>query len=193
MTSRILRRAGDVPTRSLWTKIKDVALTDVTAIARGGAIQGSLEGLERILLEADFGVPTTMRLVAEIEVQARRGFIKTQDQFLQALEKAIETSLRSGNSDPRFVRAESGPTVVLVVGVNGAGKTTFIGKFSDFLKTNKMSVLIGAADTFRAGAIDQLRTWSERTGADFVGGKAGSDPARDSPRAIRYCSAPSTL
>jgi len=61
--------------------------------------------------------------------------------------------------------------------VNGAGKTTFIGKFSDFLKTNKMSVLIGAADTFRAGAIDQLRTWSERTGADFVGGKAGSDPA----------------
>jgi fused signal recognition particle receptor len=61
--------------------------------------------------------------------------------------------------------------------VNGAGKTTFIGKFSDFLRTNKMSVLVGAADTFRAGAIDQLRAWSERTGADFVGGKPGSDPA----------------
>ena len=158
MTSRIVRRAGDVPTRSLWTKIKDVALTDVTAIARGGAIQGSLESLEQILLEADFGVPTTMRLVAEIEGQARRGFIKTQEQFLHALEKAIESSLRSGNSDPRFVRTESGPTVVLVVGVNGAGKTTFIGKFSDFLKANKMSVLVGAADTFRAGAIDQLRS-----------------------------------
>jgi len=118
-----------------------------------------------------------MRLVAETEGQARRGFIKTQDQFLEALETAIETSLRSGNSDPRVIRATTAPTVVLVVGVNGSGKTTFIGKFSDFLKANKMSVLMGAADTFRAGAIDQLRTWAQRTGADFVGGAAGSDPA----------------
>ncbi len=177
MAGRILRRAGDVPIRSLWTRIKDVALTDVTAIARAGTIQGSLEKLEEVLLEADFGVPTTMRLVAEIEGQAKRGFIKTQEQFLEALEKAIEGSLRAGNSDPGVVRAQSGPTVVLVVGVNGAGKTTFIGKFSDFLKTNRMSVLVGAADTFRAGAIDQLRTWAQRTGADFVGGKAGADPA----------------
>lgn len=177
MANRILRRSGDVPTRSLWTKIKDVALTDVTAIARAGSIQGSLEKLEEVLLEADFGVPTTMRLVAEIEGQARRGFIKTQDQFLDALEKGIETALRSGNSEPGIIRAESGPTIVLVIGVNGAGKTTFIGKFSDFLKAQKMSVLVGAADTFRAGAIDQLRAWSQRTGADFVGGNAGSDPA----------------
>ena len=177
MPSRILRRAGDVPTRSLWTKIKDVALTDVGAIVRSGAIQGSLEKLEEVLLEADFGVPTTMRLVAEIEGQARRGFIKTQDQFLNALEKGIENTLASGDSDPLMIRAESGPTVILVVGVNGAGKTTFIGKLSDFLKANKLSVLVGAADTFRAGAIDQLRAWAQRTGADFVGGTAGSDPA----------------
>jgi fused signal recognition particle receptor len=177
MPGRIVRRAGDVPARSLWTKIKDVALTDVTAVARAGAIQGSLEKLEEVLLEADFGVPTTMRLVAEIEADARRGLIKTQDQFLGALRTAIETSLRAGNSDPRIIQAKSAPTVVLVVGVNGAGKTTFIGKFSDLLKRNKMSALVGAADTFRAGAIDQLRAWAERTGADFVGGNAGSDPA----------------
>jgi fused signal recognition particle receptor len=177
MPGRILRRAGDVPTRSLWTKIKDVALTDVGAIVRSGAIEGSLEKLEEVLLEADFGVATTMRLVAEIEGQARRGFIKTQDQFLDALEKGVEATLRSGNSDPRVIRAESGPTIVLVVGINGAGKTTFIGQFSDFLRANKMSVLVGAADTFRAGAIDQLRAWALRTGADFVGGNAGSDPA----------------
>jgi len=177
MASRILKRAGDVPTRSLWTKIKDVALTDVTAIARTGSIQGSLERLEEVLLEADFGVPTTLRLVGEIEAQARRGLIKTQDEFLVALQQAIEASLRSGNSDARVIRAPAPPTVTLVVGVNGAGKTTFIGKFSDLLKANKMSVLVGAADTFRAGAIDQLRSWSERAGADFVGGNAGSDPA----------------
>jgi fused signal recognition particle receptor len=172
-----VKRAGDLPARSLWTRIKDVALTDVTAIARSGAIQGSLESLEEVLLEADFGVPTTLRLVGEIEGQARRGFIKTQDEFLRALEKAIEGSLRSGNSNPGIIRAQSAPTVVLVVGVNGAGKTTFIGKLSEFLKANKMSVLVGAADTFRAGAIDQLRSWAQRTGADFVGGNAGSDPA----------------
>jgi fused signal recognition particle receptor len=177
MASRILKRAGDVPTRSLWTRIKDVALTDVTAIARTGSIQGSLERLEEVLLEADFGVPTALRLVGEIEAQARRGLIKTQDEFLLALRQAIEASLRSGNSDPRVIRAPAPPTVTLVVGVNGAGKTTFIGKFSDLLKANKMSVLVGAADTFRAGAIDQLRSWSERAGADFVGGNAGSDPA----------------
>lgn len=177
MSGRIVKRAGDLPARSLWTAIKDVALTDVTAVARAGAIEGSLERLEEVLLEADFGVPTTMRLVAEIEALARRGSIKTQDQFLGALRTAIETSLRSGNSDPRITRAKSGPTVILVVGVNGAGKTTFIGKFSDLLNHNKMSALVGAADTFRAGAIDQLRSWSERTGADFVGGNAGSDPA----------------
>jgi fused signal recognition particle receptor len=172
-----MKRAGDLPARSLWTRIRDVALTDVTAIARASAIQGSLEGLEEVLLEADFGVPTTLRLVGEIEGQARRGFIKTQEEFLRSLEGAIEGSLRSGNSDPRLIRAPSAPTVVLVVGVNGAGKTTFIGKLSDFLEANKMTVLVGAADTFRAGAIDQLRSWAQRTGADFVGGDAGSDPA----------------
>lgn len=177
MAGRILKRAGDAPSRSLWTKIKDVALTDVGALARAGAIQGSLEKLEEILLEADFGVPTTLRLVSEIEAQARRGFIKTQDQFLAALEKAIENALRSGNSDARVLAADSPPSVILVIGVNGAGKTTFIGKFAELLRRNKMSALVGAADTFRAGAIDQLRAWAERSGADFVGGNPGSDPA----------------
>jgi len=177
MAGRIVKRAGDVPVRSLWNRIKDVALTDVAAIARTGTIQGSLERLEEVLLEADFGVPTTLRLVGEIEGQAKRGLIKTEDEFYQALEQAIESSLLSGNNDARIIRAASAPTVVLVVGVNGAGKTTFIGKLSDLLNANKMSVLIGAADTFRAGAIDQLRSWAERTGSDFVGGNAGTDPA----------------
>lgn len=177
MAGRILRRAGDLPSRSLWNRIKDVALTDVTVIARAGDIRGSLEQLEEILLAADFGVPTTMKLVADIEAQARRGTIKTEEQFLRALESAIAGSLRSGNSDPRVIRAPSPPTVMLVVGINGAGKTTFIGKLSDLLRRNKMSVLVGAADTFRAGAIDQLAAWAKRSGADFVGGNPGTDPA----------------
>ena len=177
MKGRILKRAGDVPTRTLWSRIRDVALTDVGAIARAGSIQGSLETLEEILLEADFGVVATMRLVAEVEARAKRGQIRTEEEFQSALSSAIEQSLRSGNSNPRILRAESPPTVVLVVGINGAGKTTFIGKFSDLLAANNMKALIGAADTFRAGAIDQLRVWAERGGADFVGGTPGTDPA----------------
>jgi fused signal recognition particle receptor len=177
MPGRIIRRAGDLQTRSLWTKIKDIALTDVGAIARAGSIEGSLEQLEEILLEADFGVPTTMRLVAEIESQARRGLIRTQDEFFAALRSAIEGALRAGNSDARVLESDSPPTVILVIGVNGAGKTTFIGKFADLLRRNTMSVLVGAADTFRAGAIDQLRAWADRAGADFVGANPGTDPA----------------
>lgn len=177
MPGRIVKRAGDVPTRTLWRKIKDVALTDVGAVARSGTIQGSLENLEEVLLEADFGVPATMRLVGEVEARAKRGLIKSEAEFHAALQTAIEDSLRSGNSDPRILRAEKAPTVILVVGVNGAGKTTFIGKLSDLLAANGMTVLVGAADTFRAGAIDQLRVWAERSGADFVGGKPGTDPA----------------
>jgi fused signal recognition particle receptor len=118
-----------------------------------------------------------MRLVADLEARAKRGVIRTEPEFQAALRSAIEESLSSGNSNPRILRAAQPPTVILVVGVNGAGKTTFIGKFSDLLAANGMSVLVGAADTFRAGAIDQLRVWAERAGADFVGGTAGTDPA----------------
>jgi len=177
MQGRIVRRAGDVPAKRLWGRIRDVALADVGAIARGGTIQGSLEQLEEILLEADFGVAATMRLVAEVESRAKRGLVRTEEEFRSALGAAIEQSLASGNSNPRILRAENPPTVVLVVGINGAGKTTFIGKFSDLLAANGMTALIGAADTFRAGAIDQLRVWAERAGAGFVGGKPGTDPA----------------
>src|SRR3954471_20204871 len=123
---RILRKAGDVPKRSLWQKIKDVALTDVAVLARGGVSAGSLEKLEELLLESDFGVPTTLKLVAEVERLALRGQVKTQDQFLTALEDGIAAALRTGRSDPSPNVAPISPTVILIVGVNGAGKTTFI-------------------------------------------------------------------
>ncbi len=174
---RLLRKTGDVPKRSLWDRIKDVALTDVAVIARGGVSAGSLEQLEEMLLEADFGVPTTLRLVADVERAAQRGFVKTQDQFREALRQGIEDALRAGNSDTALRSATTGPTIVLVIGVNGAGKTTFIGKLAARYRRQGKRVLVGAGDTFRAGAIDQLRVWAERSGAEFVGGKAGGDPA----------------
>jgi fused signal recognition particle receptor len=173
---RILRRAEDVPKRSLWQKLKDIALTDVGVLVKG-VDPGSIERLEELLLEADFGVPTTMRLVADVERLATRGEIRNQNEFLEALRAGVERALREGNSDPAVAVATSGPTVVLIIGVNGAGKTTFIGKLAQRYRNEGKRVLLAAADTFRAGATDQLRLWAERSGADFVSGRAGSDPA----------------
>ena len=175
--ARLFRRSDDTSRRSLWQKLKDVAMTDVGVIARGGVEPGSIERLEELLLEADFGVPITLRLVEDVERRAQQGYLRTQDEFLEALRQGVEQALRSGRSDPALHTAPSGPTVMLVVGVNGAGKTTFIGKLCTRLRREGKHVLVGAADTFRAGAIDQLRVWADRTGADFVGGPAGSDPA----------------
>jgi fused signal recognition particle receptor len=175
--ARILKKKTDTPTRSLWQKLKDVAMMDVAVIARGGVAPGSLERLEEILLEADFGVTPTLRLVEEVERKAQRGLVKTQDEFLEALREGVERALRSGNSDPALRLADAAPTVVLVVGVNGAGKTTFIAKLANRFRRDGNEVLVAAGDTFRAGAIDQLRVWADRVGAHFVGGQPGSDPA----------------
>ena len=174
---RILRKAGDVPKRSLWQKIKDVALMDVAVLARGGVSPGNLERLEELLLESDIGVPTTLRLVEEVERLATRGFVKTQDEFLRALQKGITEALRAGNSDPALRMAATPPTVILVVGVNGAGTTTFIGKLAARFRGEGKRVVVAAGDTFRAGAVDQLRVWAERVGAEFIGAVAGADPA----------------
>ncbi len=173
---RLLRKQGDVPKRSLWERIKDIAMMDVAVLARGGVSAGSLEQLEQLLLEADFGVPVTLRLVEEVERKAKRGLVKTQDQFQSALADGIAAALRGGKSDARLTLAPTSPSVILIVGVNGAGKTTFIGKLSAKLRAEKKRVMVAAGDTFRAGAIDQLRVWAERTGAEFVSAQAGSDP-----------------
>ncbi|MGQ0646259.1 MAG: signal recognition particle-docking protein FtsY [Gemmatimonadaceae bacterium] len=175
--ARLFRRTGDAPKRSLWQRIKDIALTDLTVVARRGSKEGSLEAVEELLLEADFGVPTTLRLVEALDRAAKRGSIKTHDEFLDALATGIREALEAGNADSALLVASMAPTVILIVGVNGAGKTTFIGKLAARLRREGKRVVVAAGDTFRAGAIDQLRIWAERTGAEFVGGKPGGDPA----------------
>ena len=177
LMARILRKSTDAPQRSLWQRIVDIAMLDVTTLARGGTIAGSLEKLEEVLIEADFGVTTSMRLVEEVERKAKRGDVRTQDDFLRALEDGVATALGADGDDTSMKFAASGPTVVLVIGVNGAGKTTFIGKLAALMQARGKSVLVGAADTFRAGAVDQLQRWAERSGAAFIGARAGSDPA----------------
>lgn len=175
--ARLFKRDGDTPKRSLWQRVKDLARTDFGVLLRGGVDAGSLEALETMLLEADFGVPITLRLVEDVERLAKRGALRTEDEFREALRVGVRDALQSGNSDPSLRIAPAAPTVLLVIGVNGAGKTTFIGKLATRLRGEGRRVLVGAADTFRAGAIDQLRVWAERAGAEFVGGKPGADPA----------------
>ncbi len=165
------------PKRSLWQRLKDVALLDVGVLARGGVSAGSIEQLETLLLEADFGVPVTMRLIEDVERLAKRGAIKTEMEFLGALEHGILAALSKGNSNPAFVLPDAKPAVVLVLGVNGAGKTTFIGKLATRLRREGKKVMVAAGDTFRAGAIDQLRVWAERSDSEFIGAQSGGDPA----------------
>jgi len=180
---RILRRADDAPRRSLWERLRDIALFDVGVLVRGGVDAGSLERLEELLLDADFGVPVSVRLVGDVESAAKLGYVRTQDEFLDALRTGVEKSLRGGKSDPA-VTLGAVPTVILVVGVNGAGKTTFIAKLASRLRKQGKQVVVAAGDTYRAGAIDQLRVWAERVGAQFVGSAPGSDPAAVAYNAI---------
>jgi fused signal recognition particle receptor len=175
--ARLFRRDGDLPKKSFWQKVKSVVTTNWRVAIRGGVDQGSLEQLEQVLLESDFGPAVTLRLVAAVEDRARRGAVRSEEEFLAALKSEIAAALAAGNADATMSYQADGPTVILVLGVNGAGKTTFIGKLASRLQREGKRVLVAAGDTFRAGAIEQLRVWSLRSGADFVGASPGSDPA----------------
>jgi fused signal recognition particle receptor len=171
---RLAKRTGEKP--SLWQRIKDLAFTDVT-VAMEGLDEGSLEKIEETLLAADFGVPATMQLVDHVEAVSRTGKIRTELDFLRTVEQEVLSILQAGRPDTALRFAPQAPTVYLMVGVNGVGKTTTIGKLAHKLRRDGHRVLLAAADTFRAGAIDQLRVWAERVGADFVGAQPGADPA----------------
>jgi fused signal recognition particle receptor len=187
-----LFRTKEEGKKSLWDRIVDVALTDVTVLVKG-LDEGSLEGLEETLIAADFGVPATLRLVEVVETLAERGVAKSQRDFLRAVREEIVAILRAGRSDTalRF-NYEGGPTVFLIVGVNGVGKTTTIAKLAHRLTRQGRKVMIAAGDTFRAGAIEQLRRWAERVGCDFVGSEAGRDPAAVAFDALEQATAQGT-
>lgn len=173
--ARLLKGQGDKT--SFWKKIKDWALTDVGVLMQG-LDEASLETLEEILLAADFGVPVTVRIVGHMEERLRAGKLRSQQDVLNAVAAEI-TSVFAKTSDRAALRfaAPGVPTVFLFAGVNGVGKTTTIGKLAHRLKKQGRRPLLAAADTFRAGAIDQLRIWADRVGAEFVSSKPGADPA----------------
>ena len=134
------------------------------------------EELEQILLEADIGVETTTAIVEDMARIVKERRIKEPEELLQVLKGELESALEPG--DHELHEPPSGePWIILVVGVNGSGKTTTIGKLACQFKSEGKSVMMGAADTFRAAAVEQLTVWSERTEAPIVKHKQGADPA----------------
>ena len=134
-----------------------------------------IDELEETLLMADVGVKTTEMLIASVRKGIRNKDIQTPDDLIPFLEKEIVRILDRGESDTPM--ADCPPTVILVVGTNGVGKTTTIGKLSAYYRPQGKSVLLAAADTFRAAAIEQLEVWGKRADVQVIKHGEGSDPA----------------
>ncbi len=163
-------------------KTKESVLKKLSRVAVGKSRVDDtvLDNLEEILISSDVGVDTTIKIIERIEKRV------TKDKYLNTrelniiLKEEIEALLeenRPDNSDDFSITSNKKPYVIMVVGVNGVGKTTTIAKLAYQFRKSGKKVLLGAADTFRAAAVDQLEIWAERAGVDIVKQKMGSDPA----------------
>ena len=132
------------------------------------------DGLEEALILADVGADTAADTVAQLRKRVKERFIGRMDEVKDALRDILKSKLEVGDS---ALVLEGKPAVVLVIGVNGVGKTTSIGKLAKQLKDQGKKVVLAAADTFRAAAGEQLTEWAHRAGVDIIGGQNGADPA----------------
>ena len=153
--------------RDSLSKSRQALTAEISLAAFDAADEAAWERLEESLIMADVGVPATAELVQRLETRGADGDLGP------ALAEELERLL----GDPGTLAVQERPSVVLVVGVNGTGKTTTIGKLASVLREHGHSVVLAAADTFRAAAEEQLEIWAERAGADFVGSSRGGDPA----------------
>ncbi len=167
-------------------KTKDILRTDVRDLFRAGEIldESQLEKFEARLLQTDMGVAAATAIVDEIRTQ-HGGRTVVLEEIWETVRGKLKELLRGSEADTWNVddplsplnRAESGPTVILVSGVNGVGKTTSIAKLARLLTDAGQSVVLAAADTFRAAAVEQLTMWSQRIGCSIVTQPSGADPA----------------
>jgi fused signal recognition particle receptor len=132
----------------------------------------TIEALEELLISADVGVPASDRIVAAVKTRARHG-----ESLRDLVKEEILGIFEATTNGDRRAAPGSGPTVILIVGVNGTGKTTTVGKLANLLKGSGETPLICAADTFRAAAVEQLQIWAGRAGVDIVRAREGADPA----------------
>ena len=134
------------------------------------------EDLEAALIGTDLGAAISARLVADVRDRYDRGLIATGDDIMRVARETVQGILSKGEV-PAMKVAEGGPTVILMVGVNGSGKTTTCAKLANYFRNQGKTVLLGAADTFRAAGVEQLKIWGERLGIQVVGGRQGGDAA----------------
>jgi fused signal recognition particle receptor len=153
--------------RESLAKSRRALTAELAAAAFDASDDESWERLEEVLIRSDVGAPATAELVRRLEERGVTG----------GLDQALVEEVQALFGDPPRLVLGPAPSVVLVVGVNGTGKTTTIGKLARKLHEHGRSVLVGAADTFRAAAEEQLEIWAERAEADFVGAPRGADPA----------------
>lgn len=138
--------------------------------------RSTLDDLEATLIGADLGTTTTHEVLEKLRDKADRKQIKNVEELKRLLKEELLELLNRGNSRP-VQKVDGVPEVILVVGVNGTGKTTTIGKLAQVFRSQGKTVLLCAADTFRAAAIEQLEVWGQRTGTEVIKTKAGGDPA----------------
>ena len=141
-----------------------------------------LDELEELLIMSDVGVGATEEIMERLRDDVKSGRLKEKDQVIDALKEILAEMIGEGGE----LDLSTTPSIILVIGVNGAGKTTSIGKISNRLIQKGKKVVVAAADTFRAAAIDQLAVWCERSGADIVKQNEGSDPAAVVYDALNY-------
>jgi fused signal recognition particle receptor len=153
--------------RDSLSKSRRALTAELASVAFDPGDDAAWERLEEALIRADVGVPATAELVQRLEAR----------QDLTDLDGALAEELAALLGDPGTLDVRADPSVLLVVGVNGTGKTTTIGKLAERLREHGHSVVLAAADTFRAAAEEQLEIWAERANAEFVGGERGGDPA----------------
>jgi fused signal recognition particle receptor len=157
------------------TRSRDSLLgLETMALARRPLDAAFWDEFEEILIGADFGVPTTEKILDALKVVAKQDRYQTSDQVIARFKRDVKNFLTLPQMGLDLQRK---PSVVLIVGVNGSGKTTSIGKLALAMRRNRRKVLLVAADTFRAAAAEQLTIWAERAGVDIVRGNEGSDPS----------------
>lgn len=170
-------RAGLTKTKNALVKQVDDLLKSFVKVD-----EDLLEELEELLICADVGVGATEDIIEKLREQIKDGRLKEKDQVMDALRGILAEMIGAG----RPLELTTTPSVILVIGVNGAGKTTSIGKISNQLKQSGKKVVVAAADTFRAAAIDQLSVWCDRAGVELVRQQEGSDPAAVVYDAVGY-------
>ena len=136
--------------------------------------ENMLEELEEVLIMSDVGVETSTRIINELRTKLKREKIENEDDVKTALKSIMQDILEVGDTD---LKLETKPSIILVVGVNGVGKTTSIGKIANNLVKSGKKVVVAAADTFRAAAVEQLEEWAKRSGSIIIKKEEGSDPA----------------